>query len=97
MNEWFGSSTGWYALGFAGQLLFTSRFFVQWLVSERSRRVVIPEAFWYLSLCGSALLLVYAIHVKDPVFIVGQSTGSVIYVRNLVLIKRDKAAKDAAA
>jgi lipid-A-disaccharide synthase-like uncharacterized protein len=88
MNEWFRSPAGWYALGFAGQLLFTSRFFVQWLVSERSRRVVIPEAFWYLSLLGGVTLLVYAIHRRDPVFAIGQGAGLLVYARNLVLHRR---------
>jgi lipid-A-disaccharide synthase-like uncharacterized protein len=86
----------WVALGLVAQGVFFARFLVQWLASERQKQSVIPEAFWYLSLCGSALLLVYSIHVKDPVFILGQSTGSVIYIRNLVLIKRNKNAKDAA-
>ena len=88
MNEWFSSSAGWYALGFAGQLLFTSRFFVQWLVSERSRRVVIPEAFWYLSMLGGVTLLAYAIHRRDPVFAIGQGAGLLVYARNLVLHRR---------
>jgi len=85
----------WVALGMVAQGVFFARFLVQWLASERRKQSVIPEAFWYLSLCGSAMLLVYSIHVKDPVFIVGQSTGSVIYIRNLVLIARAKSAKDA--
>lgn len=85
----------WVALGLVAQGIFFARFLVQWLASERQKQSVIPEAFWYLSLFGSALLLVYAIHVKDPVFIVGQSTGSVIYIRNLVLIGRAKNAKRA--
>lgn len=85
----------WVALGLVAQGIFFARFLVQWLASERKKQSVIPEAFWYLSLCGSALLLVYSIHVKDPVFILGQSTGSVIYIRNLVLIERGKRAKDA--
>lgn len=86
----------WVVLGLVAQGVFFARFLVQWLASERRKQSVIPEAFWYLSLCGSLLLLVYSIHVKDPVFIVGQSTGSVIYIRNLVLIARGKAAKDTA-
>jgi lipid-A-disaccharide synthase-like uncharacterized protein len=87
----------WVALGMVAQAVFFARFLVQWLASERRKQSVIPEAFWYLSLCGSAMLLVYSIHVNDPVFIVGQSTGSVIYIRNLILIKRGKSAKNAAA
>jgi len=76
-------------IGFAGQTMFFMRFFVQWLYSEKHKRSLIPTAFWYFSLGGSALLLTYAIIKKDPVFIVGQSTGFIIYTRNLVLIKRE--------
>lgn len=85
MNPWFNSAAGWYVLGFVGQLMFSSRFFVQWIASERSRRVVIPEVFWYFSLLGGATLLVYAIHRKDPVFALGQGAGLIVYVRNLML------------
>jgi lipid-A-disaccharide synthase-like uncharacterized protein len=77
----------WLVLGFGAQGLFTARFFVQWIVSERNRRSMIPKVFWYFSLSGSSLLLIYAIHRKDPVFIVGQAAGLVIYVRNLMLWK----------
>ncbi len=78
------------AIGFAGQAMFFMRFFVQWLYSEKHRRSLIPTAFWYFSLGGSLLLLTYAIIKRDPVFIVGQSTGFIIYTRNLVLIRREK-------
>lgn len=78
----------WLAVGFAGQLLFTSRFLVQWIASERRRQSVIPTAFWWLSLGGAALLLAYAIWRRDPVFILGQAFGFVVYTRNLVLIAR---------
>ncbi len=77
----------WMALGFGAQGLFSARFLVQWIVTERRHRSTIPKAFWYLSLAGSALLLVYAIHRRDPVFILGQSFGAVVYVRNLMLWK----------
>lgn len=83
----------WVALGLVAQGVFFTRFLVQWLASERARQSVIPVAFWYLSLVGSLLLLVYSIHVRDPVFILGQSTGSVIYIRNIVLIKRRRSSK----
>lgn len=73
----------WYAVGFVGQAFFFSRFLVQWLVSERAGRSVIPMSFWYLSLLGGTTLFVYAVHLGDPVFIVGQSTGAFIYLRNL--------------
>ena len=77
----------WVGLGLFGQLLFSARFIIQWIASERQKRSVIPVAFWYFSLGGSALLLAYAIYRKDPVFILGQSAGAVVYVRNLWLIK----------
>jgi lipid-A-disaccharide synthase-like uncharacterized protein len=80
----------WLALGFAAQFLFSGRFLVQWIASERAKRSVVPLAFWYFSVAGGALLLLYAIHRKDPVFIVGQATGLVIYGRNLFLIRRER-------
>lgn len=83
-------STVWLAIGFLGQALFGARFLVQWLSSERSRRSVIPMSFWYLSLGGGLILLSYAIYRHDPVFMVGQMTGSVIYVRNIQLRTRER-------
>jgi lipid-A-disaccharide synthase-like uncharacterized protein len=76
----------WLAIGFIGQGLFSARFLVQWLKSERVKRSVIPLAFWYFSVAGGATLLAYAIHRGDPVFIVGQAAGLFIYLRNLHLI-----------
>lgn len=78
----------WLAFGLAGQLLFGSRFIVQWISSERKKTSHIPLVFWYLSLSGGLVTTVYAIHRRDPVFIVGQSAGLVVYVRNLMLIYR---------
>jgi lipid-A-disaccharide synthase-like uncharacterized protein len=80
----------WLILGLIGQLMFFLRFFVQWVVSEREKKSVIPVSFWYFSLSGSAILAVYAIHIQDPVFILGQSLGFIIYVRNLMLIKKER-------
>ena len=77
-------------LGFAGQALFSLRFLVQWFYSEKRKKSVIPLSFWYFSIGGSALLLVYAILRRDPVFIVGQATGFLIYFRTLHLIYREK-------
>jgi lipid-A-disaccharide synthase-like uncharacterized protein len=74
------------AVGFGGQALFASRFIIQWLCSEKKKQSVIPISFWYCSIFGSMLCLAYAIYKKDPVFILGQSTGFIIYIRNLVLI-----------
>lgn len=81
--------TWWVVVGFAGQALFTARFLVQWISSERARASVIPVAFWYFSLGGGLILLSYAIYRKDPVFIVGQLTGVFIYLRNLYFIHRE--------
>ncbi len=80
----------WLVIGFLGQLLFSARFLIQWLVSERHKQSVVPIAFWFLSLGGSLTLLAYAIHRRDPVFILGQSMGFLIYTRNLVLIRRNR-------
>ncbi len=80
----------WLAIGFIGQAIFASRFLVQWITSERQKRSVIPHVFWYLSLAGGATLLVYAVYRQDPVFIVGQAGGLLIYTRNLRLIARER-------
>ena len=82
----------WVVVGFLGQLFFFSRFVVQWIAAERRGESVIPTAFWYLSISGGLILLVYSIHLKDPVFITGQSVGAFVYVRNLMLIHRKKKA-----
>jgi lipid-A-disaccharide synthase-like uncharacterized protein len=79
----------WLAIGFLGQGLFSMRFVVQWIKSERMKRSVVPLAFWYFSLAGGAALLVYALHRADPVFVVGQVLGIFIYLRNLWLIYRE--------
>ena len=80
----------WLTIGLIGQGIFSARFIVQWLVSEREKRSVIPRAFWYLSLLGGLTLLMYALYKSDPVFIIGQSTGVFIYSRNLYLIHRER-------
>lgn len=80
----------WLGVGFLGQALFSMRFLVQWLVSEMRRRSIVPVAFWYFSLAGGVTLLSYAIYREDPVFIVGQAGGLVIYARNLYLIRRNR-------
>lgn len=79
----------WLVIGFLGQGLFTMRFVVQWIKSERLKRSVVPLAFWYFSLFGGATLFAYAVHRGDPVFIVGQGLGIFIYLRNLWLIYRE--------
>lgn len=78
----------WIAFGLLGNLAFFSRFLLQWVASERAGRSYIPVAFWYLSIAGSAILLVYAIHRKDPVFTLAFLPNSVVYVRNLMLLRR---------
>lgn len=80
----------WLAVGLIGQALFSARFFVQWLQSERMKKSVIPSAFWYFSMAGGVTLLAYAIHREDPVFIIGQGTGLFIYFRNLQFLWRDR-------
>ncbi len=80
----------WIGLGLGGQILFTGRMLVQWLASEKSRRSVIPISFWWMSLIGSTMLLVYFIWRRDVVGILGQATGWVIYIRNLVLIRKSR-------
>lgn len=81
-------TTIWLVVGFMGQMFFSARFFLQWVYSEIKKRSMIPVGFWYFSLLGGATLLAYAIYREDPVFIVGQGAGLIIYSRNLILIKR---------
>jgi lipid-A-disaccharide synthase-like uncharacterized protein len=80
----------WLIIGFTGQALFTARFLVQWIASERKRDSVVPAAFWWLSLVGGLTLLSYASYRQDPVIIVGQGMGLVVYARNLMLLGRAK-------
>ena len=82
----------WVALGLVAQFMFTMRFVVQWIASERAQRSVIPFAFWTFSLGGGSLLLVYAIYRKDPVFIAGQALSTFIYIRNLQFALRERRA-----
>lgn len=77
---------GWVILGFVAQAFFTMRFVVQWIASERARQSVIPIAFWFFSIGGGVLLLIYALYRRDPVFIAGQGLGLIVYVRNLYFI-----------
>ncbi|WP_431064632.1 lipid-A-disaccharide synthase N-terminal domain-containing protein [Methylotuvimicrobium sp.] len=78
--------TLWLSVGLLGQALFSARFFVQWLQSERQKKSVFPVAFWYFSIGGGITLLTYAIHKEDPVFIIGQASGLFIYLRNLYFV-----------
>ncbi len=84
----------WLVIGFLGQLFFSARFILQWIYSEIKKRSIIPTSFWYFSILGGVVLLAYAIHRKDPVFIAGQSAGLLIYVRNLYFIHKNKKASN---
>ena len=83
-------ATFWLLLGFFAQGLFSARFLIQWIASEKAHKSVMPTVFWYLSIAGSIFLLAYAIYRKDPVFILGQTTGMFIYSRNLYLIYKER-------
>ena len=82
--------TIWLIIGFLGQALFSARFIVQWIKSEREKKSVFPIAFWYFSIAGGVTLLAYAVYRKDPVFIVGQLTGLFIYFRNLYFVTYER-------
>jgi lipid-A-disaccharide synthase-like uncharacterized protein len=84
----------WTIIGFGGQTLFMMRFIVQWIASERAKKSVMPDIFWYFSLGGGLIVLAYALHKRDPVFIMGQLPGVVVYSRNLWLIHKHKRATD---
>jgi lipid-A-disaccharide synthase-like uncharacterized protein len=91
------TETIWLTIGFLGQGLFFTRWVVQWFKSERERESTIPLSFWYLSLIGGLITLAYAIYRRDPVFIAGQGVGALVYIRNLMLIHRNKAHLNLAA
>ena len=94
LYDWIGVGSGaelaWVAIGLFGQLMFTMRFLVQWIASERAHRSIVPELFWYFSMAGGVILFAYAVHRQDPVFILGQSMGLFIYARNIWLIHAEK-------
>jgi lipid-A-disaccharide synthase-like uncharacterized protein len=87
MNTWIN---GWVVFGFLGQAIFAARFIIQWVVSEKKKESIVPLSFWYFSIAGGVVLLIYAIYKKDPVFMMGQASGLVVYVRNLMLIMKKK-------
>ncbi|MBK9307384.1 MAG: lipid-A-disaccharide synthase N-terminal domain-containing protein [Nitrospira sp.] len=89
------TETLWIGIGFLGQGLFFGRWVVQWIASERTAESRVPVSFWYMSLIGGLITLSYAIYRMDPVFIAGQSIGSVVYLRNLALIHRANHTKSA--
>lgn len=88
------SEADWLALGLIGQGIFVSRFIVQWICSERQGFSTIPMTFWYLSIAGGLLLFVYAVDLRDPVFIVSQLGGVLIYLRNVQLRRREARARE---
>jgi lipid-A-disaccharide synthase-like uncharacterized protein len=87
----------WLLVGIVAQALFTMRFLLQWIASERAGHSVIPVTFWFFSIAGGMLLLVYALYRKDAVFIGGQAFGVFVYLRNLYFVLRDRKAAPAAA
>jgi lipid-A-disaccharide synthase-like uncharacterized protein len=100
LARWWASTPAtdliWISIGFVAQFMFSMRFVVQWLASEKARASIVPEIFWYFSILGGTLLLAYAIYRMDPVFIVGQAAGLVIYARNIYFIWLGKRAPGAA-
>lgn len=80
----------WVVIGLVGQFMFTMRFVVQWFASEKAKKSVMPVSFWFFSIAGGLIVLAYAIHKKDPVFIIGQAAGIVIYLRNLYFIMAER-------
>jgi len=96
-NLFMSNYSFWLTVGFVGQGLFTARFLVQWLASEKERAVVVPAAFWWLSILGGAALLSYAIQRRDPVIVLGQSMGLFVYARNLKLESKKRRRTERAA
>ena len=86
-------SLSWLIVGFLGQIFFSARFILQWIYSEINKKSIIPLGFWFFSILGGVTLLAYAIHRKDPVFILGQSAGLLIYARNLYFINKQSKLK----
>jgi len=86
-------SLTWLVVGLIGQLFFSARFIIQWIYSEINKKSIIPVAFWFFSILGGVTLLAYAIHRKDPVFILGQSAGLLIYARNIYFINKQNKIK----
>jgi lipid-A-disaccharide synthase-like uncharacterized protein len=92
-NVFFQNFDALVLVGYVGQALFTMRFLVQWIASERARKSVFPIAFWFFSIGGGLLLFAYALHKKDPVFILGQGFGVFVYLRNLYFVYRERRAQ----
>ena len=83
------AATLWMVIGMAGQAIFSARFVLQWIYSEHRRESAIPMSFWYASIVGGATLFAYAVYRRDPVFIIGQTLGLFVYLRNIELRYRE--------
>jgi len=86
LKSFFNIDHIWLAIGLLGQALFSARFLIQWLASEKVKRSIVPDLFWYFSLGGGIVLFLYAIHRRDPVFMLGQGAGIFIYLRNIYFV-----------
>jgi lipid-A-disaccharide synthase-like uncharacterized protein len=84
----------WIVIGLLAQLMFSARFLVQWVVSEEKGESTVPEVFWYFSLVGGLMLLAYAVQRREPIFVIGQAAGLIVYARNLMLISKTKREKN---
>lgn len=93
LSSWTHNFDFWLAIGFLGQAIFASRFIIQWLYSERAKRVVVPTIFWWISLSGGIILTLYAVHKRDLVFTLGQFSGLFVYSRNLWMLHTTKRAE----
>jgi len=87
----------WLVFGLLAQLVFTARFLVQWLASEKAGRSVVPMAFWFLSIAGGTMTLIYGIQRREPVIIIGQALSIFIYIRNVMLIFKNKSSQSESA
>jgi len=92
----FTADPGWEIFGMCGQLMFGSRFLYQWFVSERAKRSIVPVGFWYLSIAGTSIVFIYALHMGSIAFMIPTLTGLPVYIRNLVLIRRRRKAGEEA-
>ena len=96
ISKWLGEQWNvWKVVGYAGNLTFSARFLIQWIASERAGKSIIPVQFWFLSIIGSVILAVYAFHTGDLVVIFAFAPNSLIYIRNLMLLHKEKKAKQA--
>ena len=98
ISKWLGDQWNiWKVVGYAGNLTFSARFLIQWIASERAGKSIIPVQFWFLSIIGSVILAVYAFHTGDLVVIFAFAPNSLVYIRNLMLLHKERKAKQAGA